>query len=113
MRIREAQDALRQSERKYRTLVETARDVIWTLNMNLEYTFMSPSITPELGYSPEELIGTCALDLMTPQSREEAVRGLHDELMLEASVPGDNFTSGRERWKCFIRTVPSDAGKSP
>ena len=93
MRIRDAQDALRLSERKYRTLVETARDVIWTLNMNLEYTFVSPSIIPELGYSPEELIGTCALDLMTPQSREEAVKGLHYELMSEASGPRNNFTS--------------------
>jgi len=55
---REAEEALRASERKYRLLAENTLDVIWAMDMNLVFTYVNPAIQPSLGYSPEEWVGS-------------------------------------------------------
>ena len=56
-RGREAVEALRASEERYRLLVENSADMI-TLHDDGGYvTFVSPSVTRMLGYPPEEMIG--------------------------------------------------------
>ncbi len=48
MRMKKARDALRHSEERYRTMVQTARDVIWTMDLDFRYTYVSPSISQKL-----------------------------------------------------------------
>jgi len=55
---REAEEALRASERKYRLLAENTLDVIWAMDMDLVFTYVNPAIQPSLGYSPEEWLGS-------------------------------------------------------
>jgi len=43
---------------KYRLLAENSVDCIWTLDENLCFTYVSPSIERILGFKPEEIIGT-------------------------------------------------------
>ena len=52
-----AQDALRASEMRYRQIVETANEGIWTIDENSVTTFMNGRMVGMLGYSPEEVIG--------------------------------------------------------
>jgi len=52
-----AQDALRASEMRYRQIVETANEGIWTIDENSVTTFMNGRMAGMLGYSPEEVIG--------------------------------------------------------
>lgn len=63
--------ALHESERLYRLLVETAKDVIWTLDMDLRHTYVSPSVSSVLGYSPNEILALSPLDIMTTESRSQ------------------------------------------
>ncbi len=49
--------ALRQSEQRYRSLVETARDVIFTLAANGTFTSLNPSFEAITGWSGEEWLG--------------------------------------------------------
>lgn len=45
---------LEEKERKYRLLADNITDVIWTADMNMNVTYMSPSISSLRGYSVEE-----------------------------------------------------------
>ncbi len=54
--------ALSGSEEKYRLLANNVVDVIWTLNLDLEFTYVNPAIYNLTGYTPEEWIGTKLTD---------------------------------------------------
>jgi PAS domain S-box-containing protein len=55
-RYREVEAALRESEEKYRTFVQTIPDIVYTIDENGYFTFVSDCIE-QLGYKPEELLG--------------------------------------------------------
>jgi len=49
------EEALRKSERKYRSLVESIPDVTWTTDCEGNTTFISPNVEKVYGYNPEEI----------------------------------------------------------
>ena len=51
----EAQELLIENERRYRLLAENVNDVIWAMDKNLNFTFISSSINTMLGYKPDEI----------------------------------------------------------
>ncbi len=53
-----AEDELRRSEGKYRRLIESLQDNFFLYSHNIEgvFTYISPSITNVLGYSPQEFL---------------------------------------------------------
>ena len=69
--LAETKAALRESEDRYRNLVETISDWVWEVDRNAVYTFVSPKIRDLLGYEPGEILGKTPFDLMPP---DEALR---------------------------------------
>jgi PAS domain S-box-containing protein len=63
---KQAERALRESEERYRALVETTSDWIWEVDENAVYTYVSPKVRDLLGYEPRELLGRTPFDLMSP-----------------------------------------------
>jgi PAS domain S-box-containing protein len=53
-----AEESLRQSELKFKSLVESTSDMIWETNIQGKYTYVSPQFEKLLGYKPEEVVGT-------------------------------------------------------
>jgi len=69
---KEAEDALRESEEKYRFVTEKAIDVLWQCDLAGNLTFVSPSFEVLTGYSVEEGLSMNMWDLLTPDSAKRA-----------------------------------------
>jgi PAS domain S-box-containing protein len=64
-----AQEALRESERRYRTLVESARVVVWTLAAGGRVTSLNPAFQAITGRDPAASLGKPLADLLHPDDR--------------------------------------------
>lgn len=53
----ESQEALRKSEAHFRMLAENAVDVVWKLDNEYRFTYISPSDEKQRGYHADEVIG--------------------------------------------------------
>jgi diguanylate cyclase (GGDEF)-like protein/PAS domain S-box-containing protein len=76
-------EAAQESERRYRLLADNASDIIWTMDMSLRHTYVSPSVLRLRGYSVEEAMGQTVEQELTPASIEVAMKVLAEELAIE------------------------------
>jgi PAS domain S-box-containing protein len=77
---KQAEEALKRSEEKYRDLVEDINDVIFEVGGNERITYISPTCEAVIGYSTSELIGRPILDFLLPEDRPMALEGVHKVL---------------------------------
>jgi PAS domain S-box-containing protein len=64
-----AEEALRESEEKYRSIVETANEGIAILDSERRMIYINNTLADMLGYSPEELIGRSILDFADQEGK--------------------------------------------
>ncbi len=65
-----AEEAVRESEARFRALVETSSDWVWEVDAAGRYTYASPKVLDLLGYEPDEVIGRTPFDMMPPEETE-------------------------------------------
>ena len=81
---KQAEAELRESEEKYRLIAENMDDVIAILDMNLRFTYISPSITRLRGYTVEEAMQHPIENVLTPESLRLAYQVFAEEMQEEA-----------------------------
>ncbi|MCE5283978.1 MAG: PAS domain S-box protein [Deltaproteobacteria bacterium] len=87
--LKHTEDALRESEEKYRFLTEWMTDIIWTLDTSLSTTYVSSSITKVLGFTPEERLRQKLSEMLTPESYFKVINTLAQELAKEGKEDPD------------------------
>lgn len=70
---RRVENALFESEDKFRALVEETSDWVWEVDQNGIFTYSSPQVREITGYGPEEILGKTPFDYLRP---DEAIRGI-------------------------------------
>ncbi len=77
---KQAKEALRESEERYRIINENMSEGIWLMDMNLKTTYISPSVTRARGYTVEELHALPLDKHVTPDSLKLALETLQEAL---------------------------------
>jgi PAS domain S-box-containing protein len=85
--FKQAQEALRKSEERFKQVAENAGDWIWEVNAEGLYTYSSPVVEKILGYKPEKLVGKKYFyDFFAPDVKEELKKA-----MFEAFAKGESI----------------------
>jgi len=58
---------------RYKYIIENIKDVIWEMNIDFVFTFISPNSKDMTDYEPEELVGRKMLDFLAEDSRNYVI----------------------------------------
>jgi len=78
--LAQAEETSRESEERFRSLVEATSDWIWEVDAQGVYTYASPKVKELLGYEPAEVVGGTPFDLMPPEEAERVAAAVAPHL---------------------------------
>ena len=91
---KQADNRLRQSEEKFRILIETSNEGIWMMNGDHETTFVNRAMAHMMGYEPSEMLGEKVESFFFPEDM-----GYHAERMTKRHMGRDEVYERRFKKK--------------
>src|SRR5258708_17548933 len=89
-----AEEALKDSEEKFRSIVETTNEWIWAIDLEGNHTYTNPAVEHILGYKADEVLGVNALAFLHEDDRREM-----EKLLPQWISEKRGWTSLVLRWK--------------
>ncbi|MCX6032830.1 MAG: PAS domain S-box protein [Chloroflexi bacterium] len=81
-----AEEALRESEERYRLIAERVDDIVWQLDLGLHFVYVSPAVKRVLGYTPQETRGLYVVDLLDEDGLAQMREILQNRLKREMDL---------------------------
>jgi PAS domain S-box-containing protein len=107
------EEALRESEQKYRLLTEGMKDVVWVLDVEAQrFLYVSPSVEQLRGYTPAEIMAQPLEAAWAPEQREELFKLMRGYVadFLEGKITENTYVPIEFLQPCKDgSTVPSEA----
>ena len=82
-------ERLRESESRTRLIAENVSDVVYVSGLDFRVSWISPSVTRNLGWTPDELVGKRMTDLIHPDDLLTAAADLDELVRRPPQVAGD------------------------
>jgi PAS domain S-box-containing protein len=113
-RLQETLNAMRYSEEHFRALIENANDMVWIMDSEGFFTYVSPSTQRILGYSPDELMGVNAFDFVHPDDKEAISNrfDLRAKTLVRAQLTEYRFRHKEAYW-CALESISKNLLKHP
>lgn len=73
---------------RYKYIIENIKDVIWEIDIDFVYTFVSPNVKDMTGYMPEDIVGRKMPDFLVEESRNYIYR--QADIHMNERIRGDN-----------------------
>jgi PAS domain S-box-containing protein len=98
-----ARQRLAESEARFRTLTESAFDIVSMHDAEGTIVYESPAITRALGYTPDQLVGTSAYDLLHPDDLTAVAEAMADGVETPGAAAQMAFRLRHEdgSWRMF------------
>jgi len=93
---KQAKAALIESERKYRNLVETSQDMIWSVDNQGYFTFVNQAVKQILGYEPKEMIGRLLTDFVPPEQLDKDLKSFRKLMKGEAIFQSESIKFAKD-----------------
>jgi PAS domain S-box-containing protein len=84
---KEALERLKKSEEQYRLLADHMKDQVWLMDLNLNISYVSPSVEKALGYTFDDLTKIPLADILTPDSFQAAMDFFTTEMPKALAAP--------------------------
>ncbi len=110
----EAEVAVRNSEDRFRSLIQNSSDVTMILGTAGSFRYVSPAIRELLGYEPDELVGLVATDFIAEEDRVQVRQTLGTDFQSQAGTAALEFRMVRkDGTECDVEAVVTNQMDRP
>jgi PAS domain S-box-containing protein len=110
------EEALRESEEQYRLIIENSRDIIFTLDADGKFLFVSPSLQENMGYEISELQNRPFQSIIHPDHIRDCEENIRKNIEKGERTPGFEYRvkdkSGNWRWHTTSGAAARDTNGS-
>jgi PAS domain S-box-containing protein len=88
---KKTKEILQISEERFRVFAKNIKDIIWTVDLNMNFTYVSGSVESVLGYTSQELESRHISEFVPPESVEIIMAIMSEAIRLEQTVGKEGY----------------------